>query len=144
MPCFPFELLVFKIFPLFSLNSSSIRRFGEQGIWSVYISMLLSSGCLCWWAQGAIIFLEKDRHKQKFHYCCALTSITFPYFLFLMSVEQPFSCNKNTLEGLRSVRVLRDFCALQDSGSYVQDGIFFIFSELCISVTRLALLIDTT
>lgn len=148
--CFVFLLnlvsYILKIFPLFSLNSSPIKRFGKEGIWSVCSSTLHSPVCLHWWAQGKIIFLERDRHKQKFSDDYSLTLITFPYSLFLMSVEPPFSCSNNMLEDLRSVRRLeRDFCALcRRVATVFKTEIFFVFSELWISLTRLALLIDTT
>lgn len=38
---------ILKIFPLFSLNSYP-KRFGEEGIWSVYSSTLPSPVCLHW------------------------------------------------------------------------------------------------
>jgi len=79
-----------------------------------------------------MILLERDRHKQKFDDDGSLTSITFSSFLFLVSVEPLFSCSKNMLEDLRSLRRLeRDFCAVcRRVATVFRMEIFFIFSEL--------------
>lgn len=124
---------ILKIFPLFSLNSYPIKHFGEEGIWSICSSTLPSPVCLHWWAQGKIIFLERDRHKQKFSDYYSLTLITFPSSLFLMSVEPPLSCNNNMLEDLRSVRRLeRDCCVLcrRVATVFKMEIFFYLFRTL--------------